>query len=71
MIRVNVIRAWKDSIYRASLRTEELELVPSNPAGLVEVTDEDLKEASGLAAFAVTTYITCTESTFRRFRCCP
>lgn len=71
MIRVNVIRAWKDLIYRASLRAEELALVPSNPAGLVEVSDEELKEASGLGAIAVTTYITCTESTLRRFRCCP
>jgi len=71
MNRVNVIRAWKDPIYRASLRTEELALVPRNPAGLVDVTDEELKEASGIAAFAVTTYFTCTESTYRRFRCCP
>jgi hypothetical protein len=46
---------------------------PSLPktAGLVDVSDEELKEASRLTAIAVTTYITCTESTFRRFRCCP
>jgi mersacidin/lichenicidin family type 2 lantibiotic len=71
MIRVNAICAWKDPIYRASLKAEELALVPRNPAGLVDVTDEELKQASGIAAIAVTTYFTCTESTFRRFRCCP
>ena len=71
MIRVDVIRAWKDPSYRANLSADELALMPGHPSGLVELSDEDLKLASGLAGIPVTTYITCTESTFRRFRCCP
>jgi len=45
-------------------------MVPSNPAGLVELTDTQLKEASGLAGVIVTTFRTCTEFTFQRFHCC-
>jgi mersacidin/lichenicidin family type 2 lantibiotic len=41
------IRAWKDPEYRATLTAEELALVPSNPAGLIDLTDSDLGEVSG------------------------
>jgi mersacidin/lichenicidin family type 2 lantibiotic len=40
--RVDIVRAWKDEEYRESLSPEEKALVPSNPAGVVELTDEDL-----------------------------
>ncbi len=30
---VNVIRAWKDAEYRASLSADQLAALPSNPAG--------------------------------------
>ena len=36
MNKIDVIRAWRDPEYRASLRADE---VPSHPAGLVELTD--------------------------------
>ena len=69
MSKIDVIRAWRDPEYRASLRADE---VPSHPAGLVELTDEELVNASGLATAAQTTAQTCTEFTFRGFRrCCP
>ena len=71
MSNTNVVRAWKDPSYRGSLDAEELALMPAHPAGLVELSDEELREASGLTGLAVTTHITCTESTLRRFRCCP
>ena len=66
----NVVRAWKDPSYRASLDAEGLSKLPLNPAGLVELTETQLKEASGLAGVIVTTFRTCTEFTFRRFHCC-
>ena len=69
MNKIDVIRAWRDPEYRASLRADD---VPSHPAGLVELTDEELVAASGLAGGAQTTAMTCTEFTFRAMRrCCP
>jgi mersacidin/lichenicidin family type 2 lantibiotic len=69
MSKIDVIRAWRDPEYRASLRADE---VPSHPAGLVELTDEELVRASGLSVAAQTTAQTCTEYTFRGWRrCCP
>jgi mersacidin/lichenicidin family type 2 lantibiotic len=44
------IRAWKDPEYRATLSPEELALVPSNPAGLIDLTDAELGEVTGGAA---------------------
>ena len=47
MSGLNVIRAWKDEEYRASLSDEELAVTPPNPAGAVgilsvmEVNDVD------------------------------
>ena len=66
----DVIRAWKDAAYRESLSEEDRSLVPQNPAGLVELTDEQLKQASGLSGIIVTTFKTCTDFTVRRFHCC-
>ena len=70
MSKIDVVRAWKDPSYRGGLTAEEIARVPSHPAGLVELTDTQLKEASGLAGVIVTTFRTCTEFTFRRFHCC-
>jgi mersacidin/lichenicidin family type 2 lantibiotic len=70
MARRDVVRAWKDPSYRARLSTEELSEFPSNPAGVVELTDDQLKEASGVAGIIVTTFKTCTEFTYRHFHCC-
>ena len=39
---MDIIRAWKDAEYRRSLTAEELAALPENPAGMVELTDEDL-----------------------------
>ena len=69
-MKVDFTRAWKDPFYRASLAAEESALVPSHPAGLVELTDEELKQASGLSVGAQTTCQCCTD-TNRPRRCCP
>jgi len=37
-----IIRAWKDEEFRNSLTTEQRSLLPANPAGLLELTDEAL-----------------------------
>ena len=69
-MKVDVIRAWKDPSYRAALSEAERCVVPAHPAGLVDMTDEELKEASGLQTAAQTTAMKCTD-TYRRFHCCP
>jgi mersacidin/lichenicidin family type 2 lantibiotic len=69
MHKPEIVRAWKDPLYRAALSPAELAQVPANPAGRVELSDEQLKSASG---GVLTTIQTCTEFTFRSWRpCCP
>jgi mersacidin/lichenicidin family type 2 lantibiotic len=43
MSKKDIINAWKD----ADLNDEEKALVPENPAGLVELTDEALDNVVG------------------------
>ena len=44
MSKFDIIRAWKDEEYRKTLSEEELALLPANPAGIVELTDEALDD---------------------------
>lgn len=43
----DVIRAWKDADFRAELNEAEFALLPQNPAGLVQLTDEALEVVVG------------------------
>ncbi len=47
MLRDKIIRAWKDPEYRGGLSEEELSAIPENPAGAIELTDEELDTAVG------------------------
>jgi mersacidin/lichenicidin family type 2 lantibiotic len=47
MSKVDIIRAWKDPSYRASLSAEEREALPAHPAGNVELSDDDMDQVSG------------------------
>ena len=47
MLFDRIIRAWKDPEYRLSLSEEEQALLPENPAGAIELTDDDLEMAVG------------------------
>ena len=60
MSKADVIRAWKDPDYRSSLGASELAALPENPAGTIELTDDDLDASE--VGFA-TTYWTCTCTT--------
>jgi mersacidin/lichenicidin family type 2 lantibiotic len=65
----DIVRAWKDPMTRERLSGADLGF---HPAGLIELSDRDLREASGQAGPALTTAIDCTESSFRGWRaCCP
>jgi mersacidin/lichenicidin family type 2 lantibiotic len=43
----NIIRAWKDEVFRNSLSDTERALLPGDPAGLVELADAELAAAAG------------------------
>jgi mersacidin/lichenicidin family type 2 lantibiotic len=42
-----IIRAWKDKNFRDSLSEEQRAQLPANPAGLVEIDDEQLVQVAG------------------------
>jgi mersacidin/lichenicidin family type 2 lantibiotic len=44
---VDVIRAWKDQRYYLSLTAEQREALPAHPAGLINLSDSDLRQAFG------------------------
>ena len=44
---LDTIRAWKDEDYRASLNADQLARLGENPAGQVELTDEELDSVDG------------------------
>ena len=44
---VDVVRAWKDLAYRATLSSEELAAIPASPIGMSELDSKDLEAAFG------------------------
>lgn len=42
MANIDVVRAWKDELYRAGLSEGELALLPDHPAGFIELEGEQL-----------------------------
>ena len=68
MNKTDVVRAWKDPLYRASLSPEEIGGLPVHPSGLVELDDAQLKGTAG----GITTAPPCSVWTFHNLRaCCP
>ena len=47
MSQQDIIRAWKDEKFRKSLNPEQLQQLPQNPAGIVELSDEKMESLSG------------------------
>ncbi|SRR6266849_7091469 len=47
----NIVRAWKDEAYRQGLSVEEQALLPTNPAGEIELTEAELDAISGASGF--------------------
>ena len=47
MSPIHIIRAWKDAEYRQSLSAAELAMIPAHPAGLIELTSDDLTSIAG------------------------
>jgi len=69
MAKTDVIRAWKDPLYRARLSPEQAAALPAHPSGLIELREGDLKTVAG---GVITTFRTCTEFSFNHWHaCCP
>jgi len=47
MLLDTIIRAWKDPEYRRNLSPDQQALLPENPAGAIELTDDELEMATG------------------------
>ena len=43
----NIVRAWKDETYRQNLSVEEQGVLPANPVGEIDLTDEELEAVYG------------------------
>ena len=43
----DIVRAWKDAEYRASLSESQREQLPEHPAGAIELAEEELHQAAG------------------------
>jgi mersacidin/lichenicidin family type 2 lantibiotic len=57
---VDIVRAWKDPVYRKTLTPEQLASLPPSPAGLGKLTDDELARIAGGMARQGTT--TCTKN---------
>ncbi len=47
MSNIDIIRAWKDEEYRNSLSEEQRNQLPENPAGISELSDEEMETFMG------------------------
>jgi mersacidin/lichenicidin family type 2 lantibiotic len=61
MLKANIVRAWKDPEYRASLSADERAKLPAHPAGVIELEPAALTRVVGgggeLVAAPLKTYI--------------
>ncbi len=47
MRHLDIVRAWKDEEYRASLTDQERALLPDHPAGLLKLDEEQMRAVVG------------------------
>ena len=57
MSHEEIIRAWKDPDYRASLSKASRSTLPDNPAGTIDLSDPTIQPARVLGGFRVKTGI--------------
>ena len=49
----HIIEAWRDEEYRESLDSETRSLLPMNPAGEIELTEDELAEIDGAESVSI------------------
>ena len=47
MSNIDIIRAWKDENYRNSLSDEQRSQLPQNPAGIIDLSEDDMESIVG------------------------
>jgi mersacidin/lichenicidin family type 2 lantibiotic len=47
MNKLDIIRAWKDELFRKSLSSDQQALLPENPAGEIILSDEEMIHVNG------------------------
>ena len=47
MTKIEIVRSWKDEDYLPSLSSQERAFLLDNPAGMAELSDEDLLNVDG------------------------
>lgn len=71
MRRADIIRAWKDEEYRASLSVEERASMPDNPAGLVDLSEAELEGVGGNTNGPICSAITISLGITAALSCLP
>jgi mersacidin/lichenicidin family type 2 lantibiotic len=77
-----IVRSWKNEDYRLSLSLDEQALLPENPAGLIELSDDELLGIGGgddadavskvvLVSASVITTVATTPIVLSYFLCSP
>jgi mersacidin/lichenicidin family type 2 lantibiotic len=64
MTTTQIVRSWKDEDYFASLTVEERTLLPNNPAGLIELNNDDCLGANGGTLETITFCVPTGTATF-------
>lgn len=59
MSKSQIIRAWKNEEYRNSLSADQRAQIPEHPAGLIELTCEELVSVDGSSGTVQTTGVPC------------
>lgn len=54
----DIVKAWRDDEYRASLPAKQQATLPASPIGEIELTDADLAEVEGGSPVAVSIAVT-------------
>jgi mersacidin/lichenicidin family type 2 lantibiotic len=47
VMNADLIRAWKDERYRNGLTADQLAAMPANPAGVLELSEDELAGVDG------------------------
>ena len=69
MSKQNIIRAWKDPIYRSSLSEAERAALPPNPVGAIEMSNADLGKVTGARGPINCSAPVCTTGQCSRLAC--
>jgi mersacidin/lichenicidin family type 2 lantibiotic len=59
--RLDIVRAWKDAEYRKNLSDVQRAQLPTNPAGLVELMDDELDSVAGGGMPQTAIYLSCED----------